>query len=226
MTGLVRRPLVVATVHTPRGLRMAAKSAAADIDLVEIRLDCLADHSALLSKSLPRISRPLLLTARHPREGGSPGLGLHFRHDALLEFLPLASAIDIELRSVPSMRDIIEAARKGRKTLVFSFHDFCGTPSIQKLRGRVAAARHAGADIVKIATKLRSPRDLVKLLLLQSSSAQTPLATMGMGALGRVSRLALAAAGSRLNYGYIDCPQVDGQWDARDLAAMIREVGP
>jgi 3-dehydroquinate dehydratase-1 len=47
-----------------------------------------------------------------------------------------------------------------------------------------------------------------------------------MGPLGRISRLVLAAAGSRLNYGYLDRPQVPGQWPAAELARRIGEVCP
>jgi 3-dehydroquinate dehydratase-1 len=83
----------------------------------------------------------------------------------------------------------------------------------------------AGADIVKIATHLRGAQDLAVLLLLQGG-AKVPLATMGMGPLGKVSRLVLAAAGSRLNYGYLDKPQVKGQWPALELVRRIGEVAP
>jgi 3-dehydroquinate dehydratase-1 len=49
---------------------------------------------------------------------------------------------------------------------------------------------------------------------------------MGMGPLGKVSRLVLAAAGSRLNYGYLDKPQVAGQWPALELARRLEEILP
>jgi 3-dehydroquinate dehydratase-1 len=83
----------------------------------------------------------------------------------------------------------------------------------------------AGADIVKIATHLRGPKDLAALLVLQGAT-KVPLATMGMGPLGKVSRLVLVAAGSRLNYGYLDKPQVAGQWPALELARRLEEILP
>ena len=49
---------------------------------------------------------------------------------------------------------------------------------------------------------------------------------MGMGPMGRVSRLVLAAAGSCLNYGYLDRAQVPGQWPAAELKRRIAEVLP
>ena len=48
---------------------------------------------------------------------------------------------------------------------------------------------------------------------------------MGMGPLGQVSRLALAAAGSVFNYGYLGRrPQVPGQWPAATLRERIDEL--
>ena len=99
------------------------------------------------------------------------------------------------------------------------------TPSLARLREVFRRSHHAGADIVKIATLLNGARDLAVLLQLQAS-ARTPLATMGMGPLGKVSRLVLAAAGSRLNYGYLDKPQVPGQWPAPELVRRLEEVLP
>ena len=78
---------------------------------------------------------------------------------------------------------------------------------------------------MKVAAHLRTPNDLAALLILQGTT-KVPLATMGMGPLGKVSRLVLAAAGSRLNYGYLDKPQVAGQWPALELVRRLEEVLP
>lgn len=110
-------------------------------------------------------------------------------------------------------------------TRVISFHDFAKTPNLPALRKIVRSAVASGADTVKIATYLRGPADLAVLLQLQATT-KAPLATMGMGPLGRVSRLVLAAAGSRLNYGYLDRPQVPGQWPAVELRDLLRRVLP
>ena len=45
-----------------------------------------------------------------------------------------------------------------------------------------------------------------------------------MGVLGKISRLLLPCAGSLLNYGYLDRPQVPGQWEATLLKERIAEV--
>lgn len=222
-----RRPAaaVVATIHTVGGLRQACRLRGREAGFVELRLDALSPHLRAVESALPRIAAPILITARHGAEGGIGQLGVARRRDLLGRFLLMAGALDVELRSVASMAGVLEQARRRGITRVISFHDFRRTPDLGRLRALVRASVRAGADIVKIATHLRGANDLAVLLLLQSA-AKVPLATMGMGPLGKVSRLVLAAAGSRLNYGYLDKPQVPGQWPVLQLVRMLEETRP
>lgn len=221
------RPEIVATAHSAAGLRAACSLRRGEVDLIELRLDLLRGTKGGLWGAMSKLRAPVLLTARHPAEGGAKGLSAAERRNLLAEFLPEARAVDVELRSITSFRGLLrEADRRGVRKII-SFHDFSGTPSLPRLRRLVANAAQHGADIIKIATFLRGPSDLAVLLSLQASGAgATPLATMGMGPLGRVSRLALAASGSRLVYGYLDRAQVPGQWPAVGLRRRIAEVMP
>lgn len=216
---------VVATAHTTAGLRAALRLGARRVGFVEVRLDAWAAGRGPDANDLRRIKPMLLLTARHPAEGGSGCLSSPRRRELLEGFLPLARAVDVELRSVRSMAGVLAEASRQRALKVISFHDFRGTPTLARLRGILDRCYSAGADIAKIAVHLHGARDLAVLLQLQAG-ARRPLATMGMGPLGRVSRLVLAAAGSRLNYGYLDKPQVPGQWPALELVRRIGEVLP
>jgi 3-dehydroquinate dehydratase-1 len=218
------RPLVIATVHSKAGLAAARNLSPRAVDLLEIRLDCLADSLSLVESALPGLSFPLLFTARHASEGGRGRLAARERGRLLAHFLPHAAAIDVELRSVHALAGVMEEAARQGVARVVSVHYFRRTPSAAALQSKLRAARQAGAEIVKVATTLRGPRDLATLLEL-AARAPGPVALMGMGPLGRVSRLALAAAGSRLNYGYLDRPQVPGQWPAERLMELIKEVG-
>lgn len=215
--------LVVATAHTARGLRQARNLQRGDLGFVEVRLDAPELSRARLAEGLPGIRPRLLLTARHPAEGGAQRLPVAARRSLLVEFLSQADAVDVELRSAASMASLLEEAHRRRIQRVISFHDFRRTPRLPRLREVVRRATARGADVVKIATLLRGPGDLAVLLLLQST-AKVPLATMGMGPLGKVSRLVLAAAGSRLNYGYLDKAQVSGQWAALELVRRLGEI--
>jgi 3-dehydroquinate dehydratase-1 len=217
--------LVVATAHTLRGLREAGNLRKGDVGYVEVRLDTPALRHARLIGTMQEICPRILLTARHPAEGGAQPLGARERRALLAEWLPKAGAVDVELRSVSSMAGVLGEAHRRGITRVISFHDFRITPRPARLREVVRRAAAAGADIVKIATHLRGPRDLASLLVLQSGT-NVALATMGMGPLGKVSRLVLAAAGSRLNYGYLDRARVPGQWPALELVRRLGEIMP
>ena len=217
--------LVVATAHTEQGLRRARRLGSGAVGFVELRLDALTKNPDLVKRALSAIKTPILITARHPAEGGFGRLSAACRRDLLSEFLLRADAIDVELRSVGTMSCLLEEARRRRVTRIVSFHDFHRTPSLRRLREVLRRSIGAGADIVKIATHLRGPGDLAVLLILQST-AKVPLATMGMGPLGKVSRLVLGAGGSCLNYGYLDKPQVAGQWPALELVRRLEEILP
>jgi 3-dehydroquinate dehydratase-1 len=217
---------LVATVHSDAGWRAAQRLRPADgVDLVELRLDLRPLLAERLRAGAARPHCPLLLTARHPAEGGGGDMTVRERRTLLQDGLPAAAAVDVELRSVTVLPCVLDEAAARGLTRIVSFHDFRRTPALPVLRRKVSAARRAGADVVKIATMLRHAGDLATLLILQAR-ADFPLATMGMGPLGRVSRLVLAAAGSRLNYGYLDRPQVPGQWPAVELARRLAEVRP
>ncbi|MGA1123855.1 MAG: type I 3-dehydroquinate dehydratase [Chthoniobacterales bacterium] len=221
---LVPRTEIVGSVHTLAGLRRAARLRPGQgVDVIEVRLDWLADEARKLPGLLRSIRLPLLLTARHPREGGNGCLSLAARRQLLETFLPLARMVDIELRSAGSFRDLLGAARKMRVKVVLSSHHFYRAPTQARLVGVERQAWLLGADICKIAVHIKNAAELARLLVLQSG-ARRPLATMGMGPLGKVSRLVLPLAGSRLVYGYIDRPQVPGQWPAIGLRERLQEV--
>lgn len=217
---------VVATAHTAAGWRAAQRLRPVDgIDFVELRLDSLRLSGPQVLAGAAGLPCPLIVTARHPAEGGAGRWSDAERLDLLRGGLAGASVVDVELRSVRALQAVLDEAARRRVVRVLSFHDFRGTPALPVLRRKISEARRAGAEVVKIATALRHAGDLATLLQLQAS-ATFPLATMGMGPLGRVSRLVLAAAGSRLNYGYLDRPQVPGQWPATELKHRLAELLP
>jgi 3-dehydroquinate dehydratase-1 len=47
---------------------------------------------------------------------------------------------------------------------------------------------------------------------------------MGMGPVGKLSRLVLAKAGSVLNYGYLLEANAPGQWPAWELKSLIDQI--
>lgn len=221
---LPETPQVVGTIHSPGSLRRALRLKPGEVDFLEIRLDHLADDLRPLIRALPRLKFPLIVTARHPAEGGKHALPAARRAQLLVEFLPFATFIDVELRSVGPLASVVKIARSHEVRLIVSAHHFHSTPPITRLLESQRRQAKAGADVVKIATRASKPGDLAALLTLLAKRGKIPLSVMGMGQLGKASRLALAAGGSILNYGYLDEPNASGQWEATLLKKRIAEL--
>ena len=163
----------------------------ADLDAVEVRVDALPRPPG--PAEFLSLPHPVILTVRRFDEGGARPLTDTARLALYLELLPTVSAVDLETKSL--------------RTLA-------------RLRTIAARARDNGADIVKIATKTETAGDIARLLTLLEEFP-SPLAVMGMGTLGRAARLLFARAGSVLNYGWLDKPQVPGQWGAVEFRELL-----
>lgn len=192
-------------------------------DLFELRLDRLVGMVDQLESTLPKLRAPLIITARHPREGGAGKLSLRQRCDLLARFLKNAEYLDIELRSVPALRPLLVLAGKKNLRCIISFHEFKSTPRTAILTAKACKAKAHGADIFKIATRTDTPMELGRLLdFMTNSRADLPLAVMGVGKLGAISRVLLARAGSVLIYASLGAASdIEGQLSLDQL----RELG-
>lgn len=223
-------PLVVGTVHSPGALARALKLKAEAVDLLELRVDGFAaDTDALLGAANKLATQfPLLLTVRHPSEGGMSQLDVRTRRRLFRQFLPLVQWADIEVRSLEAMEEEIALASDQGVRLVFSDHHFGRTPSLDVLRRRFERAREFLVPAAfKVAAQTRTPEDLERLFVFFNwANGLEPgrVSVMGMGEMGHLSRLLFGGCGSLLNYGYLDRAQVPGQWPAELLKARLQEL--
>lgn len=223
---LVHSPLVVGTVHSPAALQRALKLKPGEVDLLELRVDAFASDPGVLERAVPRFTAPLLLTVRHPMEGGGGGLKVAERRVLIRQFLPFCSWIDLEVRSLRFFEEeVAEVGSRGVR-LIVSDHYFKGTPSLARLRERARIAARAGADVFKLAALAAKVEDLERLLVFLREGRPGTRAVMGMGEYGQVSRLVLGRCGSVLNYGYLGELQVRGQWEATELKRRLGELFP
>jgi len=191
-------------------------------DLFELRLDGLMAKSDEVETALSDLGAPLIITARHPREGGLNHLSAGERRALFLQFLSGAAYVDIELRAAGMMTAILKEARAKRIRTILSFHDFHETPSRARLDEMAHAAQSLGADLLKIATRTDTPKQLTRLLdfFLQNRS-EMKIAAMGVGRLGRIARLEFARRGSVLNYAHLGRPRTDGQLSIAQLRRAL-----
>lgn len=193
-------------------------------DVAELRLDSLKLPDGYLRTRLAGNTAPLLLTARHPAEGGQAPEDPSARAAMIEPLIDLATLIDLELRSAMQMTSTIQKARTAGVPVVGSFHDFQATPADEVLRGAINFAEQAGLNAVKIATYLNTQDDLMRLMKLAGETHRLRLSVMGMGPWGRVSRLVLAKCGSLLNYGFIGASNAPGQWPVARLKELLAEL--
>lgn len=216
-----KRPCVIGVIASradlDRALRMRKPP-----DLFELRLDRIADIVDQLENKLPRLRAPLIITARHPQEGGANNLSVRQRRDLLTRFLPHARYVDVELRSAAALRSVLASAKQKKVRRIISFHNFKATPRPRILASKARAAKACGANIFKVATRTDMPVQLARLLdFITNSGVNFPVSAMGIGKLGAISRVLLACAGSDLVYGSVGAgTDIEGQLSLKQLRAL------
>jgi 3-dehydroquinate dehydratase-1 len=215
---------VVATVSTEDDLaKLDQGEVQPACDCLEFRLDSLSAKHLLpqAEAAIMRALAPAIITVRHPAEGGDGDLSERERALLYERYLPVAWAIDIEIRSLEALADVVRAAQDGKPLLIASFHDFEKLPESEQLHEQIEAGIAGGADIVKLAARLHSQDDLIRLVSLLEGESRIPLSVMGMGSLGTASRLLAANSGSVLNYGFLTKANAPGQCAAEVLKELI-----
>jgi len=217
-------PQIVGVIFTRTDLRRAAQMRNPP-DLFELRLDALFAKSEKGKANLVNLRVPLIITARHPREGGLNHLSARARRTLFLRFLPDAAYVDIELRAAGPLTAILEEARAKSIRTILSFHDFQETPSRARLDEIARAAQSLGADVLKIATRTDTPMQLARLLdFFQREQQEMKIAAMGIGRLGGTARRELFRLGSILNYAHLGRNGIAGQPSLRDIRRWTREA--
>lgn len=215
-------PQIVGVIFTHTDLQRAVRMRNPP-DLFELRLDALLARSEEVKAATGDLRAPLIITARHPREGGSNQLSAHKRRALLLRFLPHAAYVDIELRSAGRFAAIWGEARAKSIRIIVSFHDLNETPSRPRLDEIARTAQSLGADLLKIATRTDTSAQLTRLLdFFLRERLEMKIAAMGVGRLGRISRFEFARHHSALNYGHLGSPRAEGQLSITQLRRILQ----
>lgn len=169
------------------------RDAASDADVVELRLDSVADPD--VAGALQGRQRPVVLTCRTPREGGL-FRGSEDERRAILRAAVLSDAEYVDLEWASGL-DALVRLRQGRG-IVWSSHDFSGVP--RDLVARIREMAGCGADIVKVAVAVTRLSDVVRLLEVAREMGPARRVLIGMGDVGRVTRICAARFGSEWSY--------------------------
>ena len=194
-------------------------------DLLELRVDSFSrlDGAYVTAKIKERKKNklPLILTIRSKKEGGRVNLSDEARLFLFASLVELVDAVDIELKS-SILKDVVKLAKKNKKILIVSLHDFKATPLEQDLEAVLKKARQAGADIVKIALKANSAEDVLRLMSFTVKHKSGNLITISLGQKGLISRVFSLLCGSLFTYSYLSHPFAPGQVSQSELLRQIR----
>ena len=188
------KPLLVIVVSAPTMAELRRRrdaAALAGADLVELRLDSVADPD--VTAALAGRTSPVIVTCRPAWEGGA-FTDSEAERRRILECAVQQGAdyVDVEARATFAAEMI--AATGGRR-IVLSMHDFEGVPS--DLIERVRAMRASGAEVVKVAVMARSLSDNLHLLQIERAPNTVLIA---MGPAGAPSRVLAAHFHSLWSY--------------------------
>jgi 3-dehydroquinate dehydratase / shikimate dehydrogenase len=220
------KPLLVTVASAPTMAELRRRrdaAALAGADLVELRLDSVADLD--VTAALAGRKGPVIATCRPEWEGGAFKDSESERRRILECALQQgAEYVDVEYKAAFTP-DLIAAS--GGKRIVLSAHHFDGVPS--DLIERVRAMRAAGAGIVKVAVMARSLSDNVHLLQLERAP-NTVL--IGMGPAGAPTRVLAAHFHSAWSYagdgyapGQISAARMLDEFRFRDITERTAIYG-
>jgi 3-dehydroquinate dehydratase I len=114
-----------------------------------------------------------------------------------------AKYVDIEIETdLKQQSAIIEVARKHHCKVIISYHNFNETPGLKEMYKIVDRCFELGADIAKIAALSKSNADNARLLSLYS--IEKPLVVIGMGEIGKITRLIAPLLGAEFTFASMD----------------------
>jgi 3-dehydroquinate dehydratase-1 len=189
------------------------------IEMAEIRID-LAGFNNDEIRSVFSGRKKLIATCR-------PG---KIKDTERLEALKIAvesgaTFVDIEYDApVEYKNTLLDYAHKHQCDVIISYYNYDKTPEVEELEEIVRNCYAQGADLAKIATHVNVNRDNSKILSLYKAPGR--LVAIGMGDLGRISRIVAPFLGAEFTYASLEVagPIAPGQISYEKLSKFILDI--
>jgi 3-dehydroquinate dehydratase-1 len=214
-------PRIVAIIHDQVSVRALKTLREQGADILEARIDLF--HSSEIEsiiKSLKKIKEtshlPVIGTIRRPADGGRKSMSENTRLEIFKAITPLVDCVDGEI-DAPITDEVIRLAKRRKKKVIISYHNFKETPSAQQLVKLIRKGKAKGGDIIKLALMSRTEEDVTRLLGLTYQHKDDHIITISMGKKGQITRMIAPFFGSLLTYGYVDSPIAPGQFSIGEL---------
>jgi len=224
---IITPPLIAVPLHDPisRHTILAAQKNGAT--LIELRIDMLSNTQLpFVQKQIAQCTpMPILGTIRSSLEGGNWRQSEDSRLNLFGEIMHSLDAIDIEFSAEKIRNPIISLAKKNKKTVIVSYHNFTETPSPDRLTHLIKKAKETGPHIIKIATMVNRAED-IQTLKTVLATAKVPLCILGMGKKGQITRSLFPKHGSCLTFGHLGTATAPGQTALPELVAQLAQSQP
>ncbi len=167
-----------------------------ECEMAEIRLDLLDLDTEQIKQVFSQTKTPLIATYR-------PG---KITEEERLEILKQtidygAKYVDVEIESLPDFKRTIVKHARNRCEVIISYHNYKITPVRYELESIVQQCFDQGADIAKLACQVNSKKETARILGLYSH--YEGLVAIGMGELGKITRVASVVLGAPFTFAAI-----------------------
>jgi 3-dehydroquinate dehydratase-1 len=189
------------------------------VEMAEIRIDLAEFNDDEIRKVFSR-RKKLIATCR-------PGI-IRDEERALMLKIAIESGstyVDIEYEAPRDYKnEMIEYAHSHQCDVIISYHNYEKTPDLEELENIVRLCYQQGADLAKIATHVNVNRDNSKILSLYKAPGR--LVAIGMGDLGRISRIVAPFLGAEFTYASLSDAEAiaPGQISYEKLNQFILEI--
>ena len=202
------KPIICTSISagtTREYLTRMKKAKSRGSDIAELRIDFLKKKNAEDIKSIITKSElPLVVTNRNRETGGLFSNGEKPRLSILLSAIEARPTfVDIELATdIKDRSNIMKSARRNNVGIICSYHDFHGTPEVDKITELYDKICSTGADIAKLVFTARNNKDVRNILNATRKllSKKIPFTIFGMGLKGQTTRVLSPLLGSSLTY--------------------------
>jgi len=189
------------------------------LSFAEIRLD----KMSLSQKDISKIF------SSHPKLIATCRAGKHSetkRKNLLIEAIEAGAAyVDMDLKTKECLlKEVKQKASQKNCRVILSSHDLTGTPSLSNLVKLKNECFSRGADIAKIACYVRMKQENSRLLRLLQD--KRPIIVIGLGRMGRITRIASLFCGSPFSYASLKKGEetAEGQLDKKTLENILRTL--
>ncbi|NPA52949.1 MAG: type I 3-dehydroquinate dehydratase [Aquificae bacterium] len=194
------------------------------VDLFEFRVDQFknkdVEYIKKLAQKVKSLGLGIILTIRSKEEGGAD-IPDNIRIDMFKKLIPFADIVDIELNSKIN-KEIITTTKNYKKLALVSYHDFEKTPEENEIQKIIDKGKELKANIIKYAFKVNKEKDVGKILSVTYKNADVFLVAIGMGDLGKITRIAGFFFGSIMTYTYVGQSFAPGQIELHKLIEELR----